>query len=102
MIIDWLYTSLFLLVVLSLAALMGEYMAEVFSGERTLTTPLIRPLEQRLYHLCGVDESREMSWKAYAAALLVFNILGFIALFLIQELQDLLPLNPAGLGAVRW
>ncbi len=102
MIIDWLYTSLFLLVVLFLAALMGEYMAKVFSGERTLTTPLLRPLEQRLYLLCGVDESREMSWKTYAAALLVFNILGLIALFLIQELQSLLPLNPAGLGAVRW
>ncbi len=102
MIIDWLYTSLFLLVVLFLAALMGEYMAKVFSGESTLMTPLLRPLEKRLYLLCGVDESREMSWKAYAAALLVFNILGFIALFLIQELQALLPLNPAGLGAVRW
>jgi K+-transporting ATPase ATPase A chain len=45
---------------------------------------------------------REMSWKTYAQALLIFNILGFLALFSLQELQGKLFLNPQGLGAVRW
>ena len=43
-----------------------------------------------------------MSWKSYASALLIFNVLGFTAVFMLQELQGFLPLNPQGLGPVRW
>ncbi|MCB0119095.1 MAG: potassium-transporting ATPase subunit KdpA, partial [Anaerolineales bacterium] len=39
-------------------------------------------------------------WKIYAVAMLVFNIFGVIAVYLLQRLQGILPLNPQGLGAV--
>ncbi|HLP01017.1 MAG TPA: potassium-transporting ATPase subunit KdpA, partial [Opitutaceae bacterium] len=42
----------------------------------------------------------EMSWRAYATALLVFHFCGFAALVALQLLQGRLPLNPAGFGAV--
>lgn len=92
----------FLVAVTLLAAVIGGYMARVFDGRRTLLTPLLSPLERWLYRICGIDERREMSWKTYAQALLVFNILGFLALFSLQELQGRLFFNPQGLGAVRW
>ena len=41
-----------------------------------------------------------MSWKPYAAAMLLFNLLGLLAVYLLQRLQGVLPLNPQGLGAV--
>ena len=96
------YVALLLGALLVLAAPTGRYIAKVFGGEQTLLSPLIRPIEQGLYEIVDIDENREMSWKTYVSALLVFNILGIAAVFLLQELQGLLPFNPEGLGAVRW
>jgi K+-transporting ATPase ATPase A chain len=41
-----------------------------------------------------------MSWKTYAVAMLLFNLLGLLLLYALQRLQAVLPLNPQGLGAV--
>jgi len=99
---DFAYVALLLIILLALAEPNGRYIAKVFSGERTLLTPLLRPIEIGLYRLCMVDESREMSWKTYASGLLIFNALGMVVVFLLQELQVFLPLNPQTLGPVRW
>ena len=41
-----------------------------------------------------------MDWKTYAVALLVFNAVGALAVYLLQRVQAWLPLNPQGLGNV--
>lgn len=102
MVKDLLYIIILLSTVLVLAILLGEYMAKVFGGEGTLLTPLLRPLEKGVYWLSGINENKETSWKNYAQSLLIFNALGLIALFVLQEIQSLLPINPETLGAVRW
>jgi len=43
----------------------------------------------------------EQHWKEYTLALLAFNILGFLLLFVMQLLQGVLPLNPEGLPGVE-
>ena len=96
------YIILLLVILLVLALLAGEYIARVFRGERTLLTPIIRPIEWRFYSLCGIDEKEEMPWRTYVLSLLAFNILGIVAVFLLQEIQGVLPFNPQGFGAVRW
>jgi potassium-transporting ATPase potassium-binding subunit len=50
--------------------------------------------ERLIYRLSGVDPEKEMEWKAYAIALLAFNVVGFFFLLLLQLLQFWLPLNP--------
>ena len=102
MLTDLAYVALLLSALLVLAAPTGRYIAKVFSGEQTLLSPLIRPIEKGLYRISNIDECREMHWKTYVRAFLVFNILGILAVFMLQELQGILPLNPQGLGAVRW
>jgi len=96
------YIALLLGVLYILVAPTGRYIARVFCGESTLLTPLIRPIEKGIYRFSGVDEGREMSWRTYSAALLIFNTLGVIAVFLLEELQGFLPLNPQNHGSVRW
>lgn len=96
------YVVLLLGTLLILAAPTGRYIAKVFSGEQTMLSPLIRPIERWLYSMGGVNENQEMSWKTYASAFLIINLLGILAVFLLQELQGLLPFNPEGLGPVRW
>src|SRR5690349_24754503 len=41
-----------------------------------------------------------MGWKTYAIAMLLFNLCGFLAVYALQRLQGVLPLNPQGFGAV--
>lgn len=99
---EFVYIALLLGVLIVLAMPMGRYIAKVFNGEPTRVSPLLRPIERAFYRMAGVDETREMSWKSYASALLIFNVLGLLAVFILQELQGFLPLNPQGLGPVRW
>lgn len=96
------YIALLLFTLIVLAVPAGRYIAKVFNGEPTLATPLFRPVELAFYRMAGVDECREMTWKSYALALLIFNALGILAVFALQELQGILPLNPQALGPVRW
>src|SRR5437879_7449638 len=41
-----------------------------------------------------------MGWKTYALTMLIFNLAGLLVVYGLQRLQGVLPLNPAGLGAV--
>ncbi|MBE3583504.1 MAG: potassium-transporting ATPase subunit KdpA [Limnochordaceae bacterium] len=97
---DVLQFAAFLVVLLAATPILGGYMARVFSGHKTLLDPVLRPVERLLYRLAGVDEKEDMDWKRYAAALLVFNGLGMLAVYLLQRVQGVLPLNPQGFGAV--
>ncbi|MEW8958832.1 potassium-transporting ATPase subunit KdpA [Neomoorella humiferrea] len=97
---DILQIVLYLVLLLLLAVPLGRYMARVFSGERTLFDPVLKPLEGLIYRLAGVNTGREMNWREYAATLLVFNFLGMVAVYLIQRLQGVLPFNPQHFRAV--
>src|ERR1700692_336461 len=83
---------------------LGWYMTRVFNGERTLLSPILRPVEAGLYWLGGVNEKREQHWLTYTVAMLLFHAGGFLIIYAVLRLQDVLPLqtqlNPAGQSAV--
>ncbi|HEU4784325.1 MAG TPA: potassium-transporting ATPase subunit KdpA, partial [Ktedonobacterales bacterium] len=90
----------FFLLVLLITKPLGLYLTAIFTGRRTWLSPVLRPVERGLYWLGGVDERREQDWKIYAASMLSFTAVGILLLYLIQRLQDILPLNPNGMGKV--
>jgi len=94
--------ALFLAILTATALVLGNYMAKVFKGEKTLLSVIFRPIEKLLYTVFGVDETTEMDWKTYAFSLVSLSVLGIIGLFVLQTIQQWLPLNPEGLGTVRW
>ncbi len=102
MLSDLPYIIVFIAVLAALAPPLGGYMAKVYTGRRTFMSPLIRPVEAGFYRICRIDENEDMSWKQYSMAFVMFNVVGLVALFLLQVAQGTLPLNPMGLGAVRW
>jgi potassium-transporting ATPase potassium-binding subunit len=79
---------------------LGVYLSRVWNGERTWLDPVLRPVERLVYAGCGVDPKKSQGWFGYAAALLAFNLVGFLALYAILRLQGVLPFNPQGFGAV--
>lgn len=100
MMADIVLFGLFLMVVLLLAWPLGRYMAKVFTMEKTFLDPVLQPLERLLYRLAGINPEQEMNWRQYAGALLMFNVLGVILVYLIQVLQGVLFWNPAELSGV--
>lgn len=91
---------LFLGVLLACVRPLGWYMARVYSGSAPLLERFLRPVEDLLYRLCGVDRNREMTWKEYSFAVLLLSLVSFIAVYGFQRLQSLLPLNPDNMPAV--
>jgi K+-transporting ATPase ATPase A chain len=102
MIFDIAQITALLLAVTLLVKPLGAYMARVYAGESTILGPLLSPLENVIYRLAGIDRDVEMDWKQYAFAMLVFNLIGMVALFAIIMLQGYLPLNPQKFAGFSW
>jgi K+-transporting ATPase ATPase A chain len=90
----------YLAALLLLAKPLGAFMARVYKGEKTFLHPILGPIERFIYRLSGIDPQEEMDWKQNALAFLVFNFIGIGVIYALQRLQQFLPLNPQGLGAV--
>ncbi|CAB3680507.1 potassium-transporting ATPase subunit KdpA [Achromobacter pestifer] len=91
---------LYLAVLLAIAPLLGRYIRIAMENGQSRLTTWGRPLERGIYRLAGIDPQAEMGWKRYAVAVLAFNILGIVVVYGLQRVQGMLPLNPAGMGAV--
>jgi potassium-transporting ATPase potassium-binding subunit len=98
--IGWIQIILYCAIVVALAKPLGWYMTRVFNGERTLLSPILRPVEAGLYWLGGVDDKREQHWLTYTVAMLLFHVGGFLIIYAVMRLQAVLPFNPAEQSAV--
>ena len=96
----WVQIALFCGLLLLLVKPFGGYMTRVFTGERTLLRPVLRPIELAIYAICGVREDEEQHWVTYAVSMLFVSVAGFASLYALQRLQAVLPFNPAGQSAV--
>ena len=96
----WIQLIVFLLVLAVLAWPLGRWLAAVADGRLPRWLAPIRSIENGLYKLAGVDAGASMGWKQYALGLLAFNVLGVIAVYALQRLQGVLPLNPQGMAGV--
>jgi K+-transporting ATPase ATPase A chain len=96
----WLQIAAYCVLVLVCVKPLGVFMARLFAGERTFLHPVIGPVERGFYRLAGVDPAREQHWTTYTVAMLLFNGLGFLAVYALQRLQHVLPLNPQGMDPV--
>ncbi|MBF0532645.1 MAG: potassium-transporting ATPase subunit KdpA [Candidatus Omnitrophica bacterium] len=79
---------------------LGIYMAQVYEGKPSLLSIWFGSFERALYRISGVKFEASMTWKEYAGAVMLFNILGIMAVYAIQRMQAFLPLNPLALPAV--
>jgi potassium-transporting ATPase potassium-binding subunit len=99
-VIGWIQIFLYCAIIAALVKPLGWYMTRVFSGERTLLSPILQPVEAGIYWLGGVDERREQHWLTYTVAMLLFHVGGFLIIYALMRLQAVLPFNPAEQSAV--
>lgn len=96
----WTQLVVFLGVLLLLAGGMGIWLAAVAEGRLPRWLAPVRAIENGLYRVAGVDADSSMGWKPYALGLLAFNVLGVLAVYALQRLQGVLPLNPQAMAGV--
>lgn len=95
---NYIEITLFLVVLAGISPLLGIYIARVLSDDPSSSH--LRRMDAWAFKFIGSQARGENSWSHYLRALLVFNLMGFAALVLVQRLQGHLPLNPQGLGPV--
>ena len=96
----FLQLAIYVVVLIALAKPLGAYMARVYENRPIGLDRVLGPLERLIYRLSGVRADEEMGWQTYAIAMLVFNLAGFLVVYGLQRFQQVLPLNPQGLGPV--
>lgn len=79
---------------------LGRYLAAIYAGGKAPGDRVFLPMERLIYRVARVDASQEQRWTTYAFAVLGFSAVSFLALYLLQRAQAVLPLNPVGLPAV--
>ena len=92
--------ALYVVVLIALARPLGVYMARVYQNQPFGLDRALGWLERLIYRLARVQPTEEMGWKTYAATMLAFSLFGLLAVYLLERLQGVLPLNPQGLGGV--
>ena len=99
--IDLLQLGLFVAALALITKPMGLYLGQVLDPKgRTWFDPILKPLEKITYRLMGVQADREQDWKQYTVAMLLFSAVGCLFTYAILRLQNYLPLNPQGFGAL--
>jgi len=95
----WLQLALFVAALAAITKPTGLYLMQVLDANgRTWFDRVLRPLERLTYKLMGVRADEEQTWRQYTWAMLLFSLVSCVFTYAILRLQQLLPLNPQGLG----
>ncbi|HCN18534.1 MULTISPECIES: potassium-transporting ATPase subunit KdpA [Psychrobacter] len=93
---------IYLLILFALGYFLSGYMLQ------RMQAPVSR-LETRVFSTLGMigkdtkgNRAFGMNWKQYASAIVLFNFIGFLGLFILQLAQGALPLNPANMSGITW
>ena len=81
---------------------LGRYLAAVMRGEPMRIDPAFAWIERPLYRLLGTDPRRGMSWRGYAKAFALSNLVVGGLVWGLFMTQAWLPLNPDAIPNLRW
>ena len=96
----WGLILLFVAICVALAKPVGLWLFALYEGRDTPLSRVLGPVERGIYRLGGIDPAREQTWRDYALAMLLFQIVTAIATYTLLRLQGMLPLNPRGLSGL--
>jgi K+-transporting ATPase ATPase A chain len=97
---DIVQIGIYLIVLLLLVKPVGQYMALVFADTPNRVNRLGAGVERLLYRASGIRADDDMGWRRYAMTMLLFNVAGLLVVYLLQRVQQWLPLNPQHFPAI--
>lgn len=99
---DWIQLILFIVILAFLIVPVGGFMAKMYTCEPTFLSPVVDPIERWILSASGATSAEEMDWKMFSVAIMVFSLIGIAVVFVLQQVQQSLPFNPAGVGPATW
>jgi K+-transporting ATPase ATPase A chain len=97
----WIQLALYVAALAVITKPMGLYLMQVLDANgKTWLDPIVKPLERLTYKIIGVRAGEEHDWRGYTWAMLLFSLAGCVFTYAILRLQNFLPLNPQGFGAL--
>jgi len=93
---------LLLLLAVGLGWPLGLYLARVMRGDRTRLDAVFLPVERAIYRMLGTDPARGMTWRGYAKAFVLSNVVVGVIVWVQFMTQAWLPLNPDDIPNMRW
>jgi potassium-transporting ATPase potassium-binding subunit len=98
----WIELTVFLGVLAFLTKPIGRYLYTVLeTSEKTVLSPVLRPVERLFYRVFRVQAEAEQTWKQYARSLLIFSLVGTVFTYAVLRFQHFLPLNPQHFGPMN-
>lgn len=88
---------IFMLILAVTAKPLGAWMLPIAQGR---APSLVHAADTAVMRFLGIQSTHTQSSSTYLASLLIFNGVGFFALWALLLCQDMLPLNPAGIGSM--
>lgn len=97
------YLAVFLITLFVIGKMLGHYLARLIEGD---LPHWITQTEHVIWRCCGFKPAgkaiQPMNWYHYMLALLIFNLMGAILLFITLLNQGYLPLNPQFAPNMNW
>lgn len=81
---------------------LGRYLARVMRGDRMWLDRVFGPVERVIYKALGTAPQRGMTWRGYAKAFALSNLVVGLAVWVQFMTQAWLPLNPDAIPNLRW
>ncbi|WP_426721876.1 potassium-transporting ATPase subunit KdpA [Corynebacterium auriscanis] len=101
----WIPVIIVLIALAGVYVPLGNYMARVFTGPGQAgpgqSGSAHTGFEKLVYRLTGVNPDGQQKWTRYAASVLAFSTISLVFLYLLQRVQQWLPLNH-GKEPVKW
>lgn len=94
--------AVYLIILVALAIPLGAYIGKVMNGEKVFLSKILKPCENLVYKVIHVNKDEDMTAKKYILSAVMFNVIGFVCLFLLLLLQGILPLNPEKIAGNSW
>ncbi|MFZ2891005.1 potassium-transporting ATPase subunit KdpA [Sulfuricurvum sp.] len=94
--------ALFAFTVVVFGFFIGNYIYKIFDGKKTFLDPIISPIENTLFRVCGINVEESQSFKEYTISMMVFNLFGIFILFFILYFQSAFWLNPQNFPNLSW
>lgn len=95
-------TLLVLALAIGLGWPLGRYLAAVMRGAPMRGDRLFGWIEKPIYRLLGTDPARGMTWRGYAKAFVLSNLVLGVIVWVQFMTQAWLPLNPDAVPNMRW
>lgn len=97
---DYVQLFVFFILLLTGGFVLGKYMALVYEGKSGTGCPILKQTENLIYKISGVNPNIEMTWITYSHCLMGFSFISFVFLYILERIQNFLPLNTESLPAV--